>query len=270
MKEIFLLIFFLCSLNLVHAQWLTLYSNTHHGSAAFASNTSGNHNAAFGNSTSHKRIPGSESTASAAAELFNANATGKAANERLAPYNTTTSMSNANATKSNATGLANVVTGKEATTHNFSGYWSGAGQSPGSWLESSNPSLVKALQDLTALVEEQRKEILSLKIQIDAAHVKNTATSERTSNLHRAVLYQNRRSAFSTETEIDVSLPDNTEYANLVFYTVDGKQLRLLHLFNRGNFTVKVDRLELTRGKCFYALMVEGKIIDSKPLLDTK
>ncbi|HEX6226872.1 MAG TPA: tail fiber domain-containing protein [Chryseolinea sp.] len=130
--------------------------------------------------------------------------------------------------------------------------------------------LVKAVQELAAMVEGQRKEILALKIQIDAERLKNGTTSEATATPQRAVLYQNHPNPFSTETEIGVSLPDNTENANLVFYTVDGKQLKLLHLFNRGDFTVKVDSNELTRGICFYALIVEGKIIDSKRLLVTK
>ena len=130
--------------------------------------------------------------------------------------------------------------------------------------------LIKVVQELTAIVEEQRKEISALKTQVDATREKNATTSEATGLPQRAVLYQNHPNPSSTETEINVYLPDNTENANLVFYTVDGKQLKLLHLFNRGDFTVKVDNNELTRGVCFYALMVEGKIIDSKRLLVTR
>jgi hypothetical protein len=48
---------------------------------------------------------------------------------------------------------------------------------------------------------------------------------------------------------------------------LEGKQLKLLHLYNRGDFTVKIDRNDLTRGVCFYALMIDGKIIDSKQFL---
>jgi trimeric autotransporter adhesin len=127
--------------------------------------------------------------------------------------------------------------------------------------------LVKAVQELTVLLDEQHKEIIALKKQI-AANGTEVDKSDILARKDRvARLSQNYVNKFSTETEIGVSLPEMTTNANLIFYTLEGKQLRLLHLYNRGDFTVKIDRNELTRGICFYALMIDGKMIDSKQLL---
>ena len=86
-----------------------------------------------------------------------------------------------------------------------------------------------------------------------------------------AMLYQNTPNPFSTETEIAVSLPDDIQNANLIFYTMEGKQLKVLPLSSRGDFSVKVQVGELgnSNGICMYALMADGKIIDSKRLLVT-
>ena len=127
--------------------------------------------------------------------------------------------------------------------------------------------LVNAAQKLTVLLDEKNKEINALKKQI-AATGTEAGTGHKIAGSNRiAWLSQNLPNPSSAETDIAVSLPENTTNANLVFYTLEGKQLKLLHLYNRGDFTVTVDRNDLTRGICFYALMIEGKIIDSKQLL---
>ena len=126
--------------------------------------------------------------------------------------------------------------------------------------------LFKALQDLTAQLNAQHEEIQALKEQLTSfrGHLGTPADS---TNYKNVALYQNYPTPPSTETEIKISLPKNTDNANLIFYTREGQQLKVLHLFNRGDFIVKVDSRDLGMGTCFYALMVDGKIIDSKRLL---
>jgi len=125
--------------------------------------------------------------------------------------------------------------------------------------------LVKAVQELTARLESQEKEISALKTQLRTTGSNNTIG--KSGNTQGAMLYQNHPNPFSTETEIDVTLPDEVNQANLVFYTLEGKQLKVLHLFNRGDFTVQVDGNDLGKGVIFYALVVDGKMIDSKRLV---
>jgi len=129
--------------------------------------------------------------------------------------------------------------------------------------------LVKAVQELTAKLDVQNKEIEAMKKQIGVD--KGNSVLEDAAKGQGAMLHQNIPNPFSTETEIAVSLPDDVSNANLIFYTIDGNQLKVLPLSSRGDFSVKVQVTELgnSNGICMYALMVDGKIIDSKRLLVT-
>jgi trimeric autotransporter adhesin len=66
-----------------------------------------------------------------------------------------------------------------------------------------------------------------------------------------------------------VSLSENIHEAKLIFYTPEGKQLKVLPLLSRCEFTVRVNGNELGKGICIYALVVDGRIVDSKRLLTT-
>lgn len=127
--------------------------------------------------------------------------------------------------------------------------------------------LVKAVQELTAKVEAQEKEIKTLKKQLGTTQGTSGSAIEDSSNGRGAALHQNYPNPFSTDTEISVSLPDDIRYANLIFYTMEGKQLKVIPLLSRGDFRVKVQGSELSEGMYLYALMADGKIIDSKRLV---
>jgi hypothetical protein len=62
-------------------------------------------------------------------------------------------------------------------------------------------------------------------------------------------------------------LPEDISSANLIFYTMGGKQLKVIPLLSRGDFNVKILSSELSNGTYLYSLMADGKIIDSKRLV---
>jgi len=131
--------------------------------------------------------------------------------------------------------------------------------------------LVKAVQELTVKLNAQEKEIEALKKKLGVDGNNSDSSLQDSGKGQGAMLYQNAPNPFSTETEIGVSLPDDTRIANLIFYTMEGKQLKVLPLSRRGDFSVKVEVSELgaRNGICMYALMADGKIVDSKRLLVT-
>ncbi len=128
--------------------------------------------------------------------------------------------------------------------------------------------LVKAVQELTSKLEAQEKEIKALKKQLGTTQ-STIGETEDSANGQGATLHQNYPNPFSTETEINVSLPDAIRNANLIFFTMEGRQLKVVPLFNRGDFNVKVQSSELNNGMYLYALMADGKIVDSKRLVIT-
>lgn len=128
--------------------------------------------------------------------------------------------------------------------------------------------LVKAVQELTAKLETQEKEMKALKKQLGITKGID-GEIENSPNGQGAALHQNYPNPFSTDTEISVSLPEEVSSANLIFYTMAGKQLKVIPLLSRGDFTVNVQSSELSSGMYLYTLMVDGKIIDSKRLVIT-
>jgi trimeric autotransporter adhesin len=129
--------------------------------------------------------------------------------------------------------------------------------------------LVKAVQELTAKLETQEKEMKALKRQLGITKGTIDGEIENSPNGQGAALHQNYPNPFSTDTEISVSLPEDISSANLIFYTMAGKQLKVIPLLSRGDFTVNVQSNELSSGMYLYTLMVDGKIIDSKRLVIT-
>ncbi|HZB14301.1 MAG TPA: hypothetical protein VE467_14775 [Chryseolinea sp.] len=228
MTKTCLFILLVCLSNMSRAQAPTLYFNPNDGSETYAYNSSGNINA-FGKFSLNNNVSVNQ-TASVAQEIETII---KKVNDN---FNSVNASQDAN-DQYNIRNAQFVV------------------------------SLAKAVQEVTVLLDEQRKEIIALKKQIAAIDSKDLTADKIAASNQIVSLSQNYSNPSSTETEIGVSLPKNITNANLVFYTLEGKQLRLLHLYNRGDFTVKIDRNELTRGLCFYALMIDGKIIDSKQLL---
>jgi hypothetical protein len=423
MKKTILFAFLVCVSNMLYAQSPLIF-NTHYGTSAFDSNTTGNYNAAFGNAALNKNTTGSYNTAVGAWALSTANATSNVAVGRRAMFYTTTGGGNTaigtNAMKNNITGLSNVAVGADAMYNNVNGYFNTAvGSSSGpafgsgdlihataigyyalntasyqvrignefiteiggnvSWstlsdgrfkrdikediaglefinklrpvsytvdhaalsrshnipdsvttqlqvgrksdvrqtgfvaqeveaiIKKGNYSfngvkapqndkdhysiryaefvvpLVKAVQELTAKLEAQEKkleaqktaleaqgsEIKALKKQLGTTQGTSGSAIEDSANGQGAALQQNYPNPFSTDTEISVSLPDDISSANLIFYTMAGKQLKVMPLLSRGDFSVKVQSSELSNGSYLYALRADGHCIDSKRLVIT-
>ena len=119
--------------------------------------------------------------------------------------------------------------------------------------------LVKAVQELTAHSKEQQQEIAELKQQL-GHDIQPVET----------VLFQNNSSLPASSIEIDVALPENIRQANVVISTLKGKLLKDIHVNERGDFIVKIAGSELTPGMYLYALVADGKIVDTKHLILTK
>lgn len=428
MKKILLFLFLVCATEMLYAQWtFPLYFNTYYGGGAFASNITGNHNAAFGNFALGLNTTGNYNTAVGSSALYKSNATSNVAVGRMAAFNTTTGGWNtaigANAMQNNTTGFsnavvgsgamdnntigfANVAIGNDAMDNNVDGYWNTAvGHSAGpafgstnlynataigyyalntgnaqvrignefvtdigghvSWstlsdgrfkreikediagldfinklrpvsyivdeaalasslripdsvktqlqggrkqqlrqtgfvaqeveaiIKKGNYSfnavkapqndmdhysiryaefvvpLVKAVQELTAKLDVQEKEIEGLKKQLENFKTTSNSSSDGPAKIQGGTLYQNSPNPFSTSTAISISLPDDVNQAELSIYTLEGKQLKVVPLFSRGVFSIPIEAGELGNGMYIYTLMADGKKIDSKRLIIT-
>ncbi|HTE28955.1 MAG TPA: tail fiber domain-containing protein, partial [Chryseolinea sp.] len=117
--------------------------------------------------------------------------------------------------------------------------------------------LVKAVQELSGQVEELRE-------QLKKYEGESTVDQK---NAVGAVLYQNSPNPFSTNTSIQMEIPDAYRNANIVVYNLEGKQLKNIQVNERGSVTINISGNELTAGMYLYTLMVDGKVADTKRLV---
>ena len=117
--------------------------------------------------------------------------------------------------------------------------------------------LVKAVQELSARVDKLTGQLLEQK---------ETVANENNSG---AILYQNAPNPFNTSTEIGMSLPETISQANIIVYTLEGKQLKTIPVQSRGTTAVTIRANELAAGMYFYALHVDGKIVGVKRMFLT-
>ena len=130
--------------------------------------------------------------------------------------------------------------------------------------------LVKSVQELSAQNDELKALIQKQQVQIDALLKANMLDSEMLSTVSKAKLYQNTPNPFSKATQIKVFLPKETEQALLQVGTIDGKQLLIKEIQDRGEATMTLDGSSLEAGIYLYTLIVDNKIVASKKMVLTK
>jgi hypothetical protein len=133
--------------------------------------------------------------------------------------------------------------------------------------------LVKAVQELTAIVNEQQKKSEEQQLEISALKQKLGINEESTSgdmNSTKVALFQNNPNPFSQDTEIKMALPEGTGQASLILYNMEGKELKNFQVNDRGNTSVKISGNDFSAGIYLYALIVDGKVVDTKRLILTK
>lgn len=132
--------------------------------------------------------------------------------------------------------------------------------------------LVKAVQELSAENDALKARLDKLESMI-AQNVAISSSSQEqtiTGNTAFAKLEQNIPNPFSKTTAIGYYLPTNTNNAYINFYSINGVLLKSVQLDAKGNGTIHLNTNELPSGVYRYTLIVNGKIIDSKQMMQSK
>jgi trimeric autotransporter adhesin len=133
--------------------------------------------------------------------------------------------------------------------------------------------LVKAVQELNTIVKQQQLESVEQKLEITSLKEQLKAYDGATNNglsETETVLYQNNPNPFSTDTEIKMELSESAVNAVVIVYNLEGKQLKDVRINGRGKTSVKIAGSELNAGMYLYALIVDGKVVDTKRMILTK
>ena len=94
--------------------------------------------------------------------------------------------------------------------------------------------------------------------------------NELEASLGTAKLYQNAPNPWSSETVIRYSLPQTVSSACIYIYDMQGTQLKSIPAQGRGESQVTLTAHDLKAGMYLYALVADGKLIDSKQMILTK
>jgi len=129
---------------------------------------------------------------------------------------------------------------------------------------------------LLQVIKEQQTQLTQLQQQIDqiagTSKLKDAAVTTGTNNLTetQAQLDQNIPNPFSQETKIGCFIPDGSTSSMLYIYNMNGTQLQQYSISGKGKQSVTISGNSLEPGMYLYALVIDGKEVDTKRMILTK
>ena len=125
------------------------------------------------------------------------------------------------------------------------------------------PLLIKAVQELTAKVDELESNNERVSIKTSKAMQANSLESD-------AVLFQNNPNPFTENTIISCLIPKNINNAIIYIYDMNGRQIDDIVVSERGKVTITIEGRSLDAGIYIYSLITDGNLIDTKRMILTK
>ncbi len=120
--------------------------------------------------------------------------------------------------------------------------------------------LVKAVQELSNIVENQQEKITRLRAALPD-------DSDMSGILNRVQLNQNLPNPFTSATSIEMFLPGDITQAEVHIIDIDGKILHKIPVSERGNTSITLEKGTLKNGVYIYSLVVDGNVAQSKRLI---
>jgi hypothetical protein len=132
--------------------------------------------------------------------------------------------------------------------------------------------LVEGMKEQQSEIDSLKNEVASLSIKSSSSpsKVQSNSTNISLDEISPAVLYQNIPNPFNTTTTIGFYLPNTVNAATIYVYDMNGVQLKSYPITERGKGNVIIQGSELIAGMYLYALIVDGKVIDTKRMILTK
>ena len=123
---------------------------------------------------------------------------------------------------------------------------------------------------LVQSINELRAELAAVKAEKGEDEAPVLASQgEISASLNEAKLYQNAPNPWNSETVIRYSLPQNVTTADIYIYDMQGTQLKRIPANGRGEAQITITAHDLKAGMYLYALVADGKLVDSKKMILT-
>jgi len=122
------------------------------------------------------------------------------------------------------------------------------------------------IQQQQKQIDQQQRQINDLKQMLQTSLASNQNSSTALSN---AWLQQNTPNPFNQNTIIHCFVPSSVKQAQLIVYSLDGRQVKSFTLSN-GTNDINIAAGTLASGQYTYSLLIDGKSIDNKKMILTK
>jgi hypothetical protein len=136
------------------------------------------------------------------------------------------------------------------------------------------PILVSAIKDQQTQISDLETRLSKLENNSSSAPAKvgalHTPDANVTDVLTYPVLDQNIPNPFNISTTIGYYLPTTITNASIYVYDMNGVQLKSYSITEKGKGTVTIQGSEFNAGMYLYALIADGKVIDTKRMILTK
>jgi hypothetical protein len=130
------------------------------------------------------------------------------------------------------------------------------------------PMLIQSIKELKAEIETLTKNNNS-SAPAKAGTILTSVVPE-TEVLSYPILEQNIPNPFNVTTSIGYYLPTSVTNATIYVYDMNGGQLKSYIITDRGKGSVTIQGSEFIAGMYLYALIADGKVIDTKRMILTK
>lgn len=132
------------------------------------------------------------------------------------------------------------------------------------------PYLIEAIKEQQEKITELEKTLAKMET-CESAELKSTSlfTEEKTTETP-ASLSQNKPNPFSSETRIEMFVPQSITNATLYVYDLQGKQIKSITVTGRSTTFETIHGSELQAGLYIYSLVTDGKLVGSKQMVLTE
>ncbi len=128
------------------------------------------------------------------------------------------------------------------------------------------PVIVEAMKEQEAKIEELKSVIANNGLKSATIPTGSAVTPAE----NRASLDQNIPNPFNRETRIGCTIPESSGSSVLYIYNMNGTQLQQHNVNGKGRQTITISGNSLEPGMYLYALVVDGKEVDTKRMILTK
>ncbi|MDP4239114.1 MAG: tail fiber domain-containing protein [Bacteroidota bacterium] len=141
------------------------------------------------------------------------------------------------------------------------------------------PLLLNALNEQEITISTQIGKIADLETRLSKLENSNNSSPKKvsvniapaeTDTLTYPVLEQNIPNPFNIATTIGFYLPNSVSIANIYVYDMNGVQLKSYSVAESGKEKITIQGSEFNAGMYIYALIADGKVIDTKRMILTK